>query len=142
MSLPIPSEGWAISPLKAHNFCSRPDIIEAARAVAIERRTLFLPILTYLANTMATNGGAIPYSTITGLDTQRAFSLELTDGSSAPPLAATEILLNEWAAIDLGAEIGDQINVSYYIVGPREKLLTRGAQFRLKGGCCDKRFSR
>ena len=35
--------------------------------------------------------------------------------------------------MDLGAEVGDQINVSYYIVGPREKLLTRGAQFRLKG---------
>ena len=119
--------------LESTQFLLKPDIIEAARAVAIERRTLFLPILTYLANTIAANERTIPYSTITGLDTQRAFSLELTDGSSAPSLAADEILLNEWAAIDLGAEVGDQINVSYYIVGPREKLLTRGAQFRLKG---------
>jgi len=119
--------------LESTQFLLKPDIIEAARAVAIERRTLFLPILTYLANTIAANGRAIPYSTITGLDTQRAFSLELTDGSSAPPLADDEILLNEWAATDLSAEVGDEINVSYYIVGPREKLLTRGAQFRLKG---------
>ena len=119
--------------MKAHNFCSSRNIIEAARAVAIERRTLFLPILTYLANTIAANERTIPYSTVTGLDTQRTFSLELADGSSAPPLADDEILLNEWAATDLGAEVGDQINVSYYIVGPREKLLTRGAQFRLKG---------
>ena len=119
--------------LESTQFLLKPDIIEAARAVAIERRTLFLPILTYLANTIAANERTIPYSTVTGLDTQRTFSLELADGSSAPPLAADEILLNEWAATDLGAEVGDQINVSYYIVGPREKLLTRGAQFRLKG---------
>ena len=67
------------------------------------------------------------------MDTQRAFSLELTDGSAAPPLADDEILLNEWAATDLGAEVGDQIDISYYIAGPREKLLTRDTQFRLKG---------
>ena len=119
--------------LESTQFLLKPDIIEAARAVAIERRTLFLPILTYLANTIAANERTIPYSTITGLDIQRAFSLELTDGSAAPPLADDEILLNEWAAIDLGAEVGDEVNVSYYIVGPREALLTRGAQFRLKG---------
>ena len=119
--------------LESAQYLLKPDIIEAARAVAIEQRTLFLPILTYLANTITTNGRAIPYSTMTGLDTQRAFSLELTDGSSAPPLADDDILLNEWAAADLGAVVGDQIDVSYYVVGPREKLLTRDAQFRLKG---------
>ena len=119
--------------LESTQFLLKLDIIEVAQAVAIERRTLSLPILTYLANTIAANERTIPYSTITGLDTQRAFSLELIDGSVAPPLADDEILLNEWAATDLGAEVGDEINVSYYIVGPREKLLTRGARFRLKG---------
>ena len=119
--------------LESTQFMLKPDIIEVAQAVAIERRTLSLPILTYLANTIAVNERTIPYSTITGLDTRRAFSLELIDGSAAPPLADGEILLNEWAATDLGAAVGDEINVSYYIVGPREKLLTRGAQFRLKG---------
>ena len=42
--------------LESAQFLLKPDVIEAARAVAIERRTLFLPILTYLANTIATNG--------------------------------------------------------------------------------------
>ena len=119
--------------LESTQFMLKPDIIEVAQVVAIERRTLSLPILTYLANTIAANERTIPYSTITGLDTRRAFSLELIDGSAVPPLADDEILLNEWAATDLGAEVGDEINVSYYIVGPREELLTRGAQFRLKG---------
>ena len=119
--------------LESTQFLLKPGIIEAAQAVAIERRTLSLPILTYLANSITANGRTIPYSTITGLDTQRAFSLKLTDGSPAPPLADDEILLNEWAALDLETEVGEQIDVTYYIVGPREKLLTRGAQFRLKG---------
>ena len=119
--------------LESTQFLLKSDIIEIAKAVAIERRTLFLPILTYLANTITADGRTIPYSTITGLDTYRAFSLKLTDGSSAPSLAHDEILLNEWAAIDLGAEIGDRIDVTYYIVGPRGELLTRAVQFRLKG---------
>ena len=119
--------------LESTQFLLKPEVIEVAQAVAIERRTLSLPILTYLANTIAANKRTIPYSTITGLDTQRAFSLELIDGSAAPPLADDEILLNEWAAIDLGVEVGDEVGVSYYIVGPREKLLTRAAQFHLKG---------
>ena len=128
-----PIGGMDYLSLESTQFLLKPDIIEAAEAIAFEQRILFLPILTYLANTIAANERTIPYSTITGLDTQRAFSLELTDGSAAPPLANDEILLNEWAAIDLSAEVGDEVGVSYYIVGPREKLLTRGAQFRLKG---------
>ena len=128
-----PIGGVGYLSLESTQFLLKPDIIEVAQAVAIERRTLSLPILTYLANAITANGRTIPYSTITGLDTQRAFSLELTDGSQAPPLTDDEILLNEWAAIDLGVEVGDQIDVSYYIVGPREKLLTRSVQFRLKG---------
>ena len=97
----VPSDsigGVGYLSLESTQFLLKPNIIEAARAVAIERRTLSLPILTYLANTIAANERTIPYSTITGLDTQRAFSLELTDGSAAPPLADDEILLNEWAA--------------------------------------------
>ncbi len=132
----VPSEsigGVGYLSLESTQFLLKPDIIETAKAVAIERRTLSLPILTYLANAITAAERTIPYSTITGLDTKRAFSLELTDGSPAPPLADDEILLNEWAATDLGVEIGDQIDVSYYIVGPREQLLTRGAQFQLKG---------
>ena len=132
----VPSEsigGVGYLSLESTQFLLKPNIIEIATAVAIERRTLSLPILTYLANTITADGHTIPYSTITGLDTHRAFSLELIDGSQAPPLADDEILLNEWAATDLGAEIGDPIDVSYYIVGPREQLITQHAQFHLKG---------
>ncbi len=119
--------------LESTQFLLKPNIIEGAKTALIERRALFLPIMTYVANAITADGRTIPYSTITGLDTQRAPSLKLTDGSPAPALAEDEILLNEWAVEDLSAKVGDKIDVSYFVVGSREELLTRHAQFRLKG---------
>ena len=128
--------------LESQQFLLKPHVIEVAKAVAIERinrpnregdSLKFLPILTYLANTIATDERWIPYSTISALDPERAISLRLRDGSPAPTLAEDEILINEWAAEDLAAKVGDQINLSYYVMGPREELLTQYAQFRLKG---------
>lgn len=119
--------------LESKQYLLQPSVIEAAKAVATERRMPFLTILTYLANTIATDERRIPYSTISALNPERANSLQLTDGSPAPALAEDEIFINEWAAADLAAKVGDQINVSYYVMGPREELLTQYAQFRLKG---------
>ena len=119
--------------LESKQFLLKPSVIEAAKAVATERQMPFLPILTYLANTIATDERQIPYSTISALNPERASSLRLTDGSPAPALAEDEIYINEWAAADLAAKVGDRIDVSYYVMGPREELLTQYAQFRLKG---------
>ena len=128
--------------LESQQFLLKPHVIEVAKAVAIEKinrpnregdSLKFLPILTYLANTIATDERWIPYSTISALDPERAISLRLRDGLPAPTLAEDEILINEWAAEDLAAKVGDQINLSYYVMGPREELFTQYAQFRLKG---------
>ena len=128
--------------LESKQFLLKPNVIEAAKAVATERinrpnsegdSLKFLPILTYLVNTIATDERWIPYSTISALNPERAISLRLTGGSPAPALAEDEIFINEWAAEDLAAKVGDQINVSYYVMGPREELLTQYAEFRLKG---------
>lgn len=119
--------------LESNQFLLKPSVIEAAKAVATEKRMQFLPILTYLANTIATDERRIPYSTISALNPERAISLQLTDGSPAPALAKDEIFINEWAAADLAAKVGDQVGVSYYVMGPREELMTQYAQFRLKG---------
>ncbi len=126
-------QGYGYFSLESKQFLLKPNVIEVAKAAAIERQMPFLPILTYLANTIATDERWIPYSTISALDPERAVSLRLRGGSPAPALEEDEILINEWAAEDLAAKVGDQINVSYYVIGPREELLTQHAQFRLKG---------
>jgi len=120
--------------LESKRFLLKPDIIEIAKAVADENQVPFLTIMTYLANTISTNGREIPYSTITGIETGHATaSLKLIDGSAAPSLADDEILLNEWAAKDLKVKVGESIDVSYFVVTPTEEYETQRAQFRLKG---------
>lgn len=43
-----------------------------------------------------------------------------------------QIILNRWAADDLGAKIGDSISLSYLEIGPLRKLIEKRAQFVLK----------
>ena len=44
-----------------------------------------------------------------------------------------EIILNMWAAEDLGVKVGDEIIITYYSVGAEEAYITETALFRLKG---------
>ncbi len=48
-------------------------------------------------------------------------------------LRDSEIILNRWAAEDLGASVGDIIEVTYYSVSTDEAYITETALFRLKG---------
>ena len=40
-----------------------------------------------------------------------------------------QIALNQWAANDLNATLGDKIKVSYYTVGERRKLIESSKEF-------------
>ena len=44
-----------------------------------------------------------------------------------------EIILNMWAAEDLGVKVGDEIIITYYSVSAEEAYITETAFFRLKG---------
>jgi ABC-type antimicrobial peptide transport system permease subunit len=101
---------------------------------------------TYLANSItrvapteeANDDGAsavdIPYSTISAVETSGPLSpLRSADGGGGIALADDEIALNEWAAKDLGARVGDTIRIRYFAPetthGDPEE---RSADFRLK----------
>ena len=47
-------------------------------------------------------------------------------------LRDSEIILNSWAAEDLGVKIGDEIAITYYSVSTEEEYITQTAFFRLK----------
>ena len=49
------------------------------------------------------------------------------------PLYHGDIILNTWTAADLGAEIGDTIEITYYSVNAQEQYITEKALFLLKG---------
>jgi putative ABC transport system permease protein len=97
-----------------------PDVL-AERAVAAAK-SLDLhtePVLTYLANGIRANGREIPYSVVTALP--------------APPAPAGEdgITLNQWAARDLGAKVGDAVTLDYYVWKSDGQLHTESAGFHL-----------
>ncbi len=114
---------------------------EAARAAARSMSAMSIPVLTYFANEIAMDGegrtsnqtvSAIPYSVVTAVD-QEIAPLRLVDGSLANPLSPRDILLNEWAAADLGAKVGDRIRLAYYVTRPMGKLETAEVVFTLRG---------
>lgn len=72
------------------------------------------PVTTYLANTMQTGGKSISYSTVAGVDSTADLG-PLLDAEGRPlEIAGGEIVLNNWAAEQLEAEVGDTITMRYY----------------------------
>lgn len=75
------------------------------------------PVLTYLANRIEKGEKFIPYSTVAGID----FVAEPPLGPFRSPTGETirklepkEIALNQWAADDLQANIGDEITLTFF----------------------------
>lgn len=90
------------------------------------------PVVTYLANTIQIGDRKIPYSTISGLES----SAELGPlvGAEGEPIAISddEIVLNDWAANDLGATVGDEVVVTYYEPETTHGSLREAEPFRLR----------
>lgn len=75
------------------------------------------PVFTYLANTIAAGDKQIPYSTIAALDMSDLAPLgpfKTPEGKAIPRIADDEILLNRWAAEDLGVQPGAMIRIAYF----------------------------
>lgn len=74
----------------------------------------FQPALTYLANILSAGEKKIPYSTVTGIESDATLG-PLFDRRGQPiRLADDEIVLNDWAARELAAEPGDRVEVRFY----------------------------
>ncbi len=119
------------------------ELTEAARRVAHDMNLRPVGVFSYLANTIRTSTRETPYSLVSAIE-QTSFD-ELMQGaqgvgneqsySNEPRAqsAATPILLNEWAAADLGAHIGDTVSLDYYLWREEGRLTTETAAFRLAG---------
>ena len=101
----------------------------AAAAQAIgETRAHARPLFTYLANTIRAGSREIPYSLVTAVDLGSIAGGDAIAQASPPP-----IVLNEWAARDLQASIGDPVTLDYYLWEDPGRLVTRTTDFRLAG---------
>ena len=90
-----------------------PPALVAACGVALPNEKI-QPAVTYLANTIKSGERSIPYSTITGVDSLATIGPLLDENKKPLVLADDEIVLNDWAANDLGAQVGDVITITYY----------------------------
>lgn len=121
---------------------SRQFVLADATTTAVthfaeERGLGVRPSLTYLANSLDSANGSVPYSTLTGLDPASDDSplpaLVLTTGERAPALADDEILIDAWAAEDLGSDVGQSIELTYFELGARDELSEKTVTLRLAG---------
>jgi ABC-type lipoprotein release transport system permease subunit len=78
------------------------------------------PILTYLANGIRVGKREIPYSLVTAID------------SNLAPAHDDGITLNDWAARELGARVGDPVTLEYYVWRSDARLHTETAPFRVE----------
>jgi ABC-type antimicrobial peptide transport system permease subunit len=109
------------------------------------------PILTYLANTLRVGQRGIPYSTVAAIDFATKPPLGPFDDSEekpVAPLADGEIALNSWAAEDLGAKIGDDVEIVFFEpesthgdVRERTATLRLAAILPLSGAAADRHLT-
>ena len=87
------------------------------------------PVLTYVANTIQVGERSVPYSLVTAMDLNAVLPRGPVSGSDSPP----PIVLNDWAARDLRASVGDTVRLEFYVWEDSGGLATRAAEFRLAG---------
>src|SRR5262249_45009259 len=124
--LNVPDQGAVLS------VGSGRGLLDAPRAAAAEQAAATAgmdarPVFTYLANRMRSGDHEIPYSLVTAMDLDGLIDANRSHASTgAPP-----IVLNEWAARDLGARTGDPLTLEYYVWQEPGQLLTRTANFQI-----------
>ena len=142
-----PSSLSVIAHVEDYNLTLRP--LDQQRGISIERTSTLLddnlaskalevakdldlqtiPVLSYVANGITAGDQTIPYSLITAIDDSTFASLKnnaIQDSSGKTP-----IILNEWAARDLNAKVGDAVSLEYYIWHQDGKLETKLSEFQV-----------
>ncbi len=132
--------------LESEAMLLEPSVETAARTAAEDAGVDRYPVQVYLANRIAKSDGAddaidvtppgtsrgIPYSTIAAIPPGPGWPGRVAPPHGEPLLQPGEILLNEWSAADLGANVGDRISLDYYVTGPFGKFESRTTTFSLR----------
>ncbi|HET8676170.1 MAG TPA: ABC transporter permease, partial [Blastocatellia bacterium] len=103
-------------------------LADSAQATAAKSGLKTSGVLTYLANTIRSGQKEIPYSVVTALSREKfqALGQSTSTVSQLPPL-----ILNDWAANDLGARAGDEVELEYYVWQQEGSLKTERSRFQL-----------
>lgn len=94
---------------------------EKAKAVATAAKFKSESFLTYLANSIRIGDREIPYSLVTA-----------TEPNELAKLSSEGVALNDWAARDLGAKLGDDVSLEFYVWKEEGRLDTGQAKFKVE----------
>jgi putative ABC transport system permease protein len=86
-------------------------------------------LFTYLANSIRVGAREVPYSLVTALDLatiQPAFQSNSSDSKGS-------IVLNDWAATELQARLGDAVTLEYYAWEEPGRLVTKSTTLNVSG---------
>jgi len=111
-------QGRTIVELKSKRVFLDPSVVEAALNLSESAQ----PILTYFVNELCRGDRSTPYSFVSAPGTPVV----------PPEMKDDEIIINEWLARDLQAGAGDQIRMTYYVLGPGRDLEELSSDFRVK----------
>jgi putative ABC transport system permease protein len=89
------------------------------------------PLITYLANSIRIGRRDVPYSLVAGAD--EATLAELNGDRPLANVDGPPLLLNQWAVDDLGARIGDEVELDYFLWSGAGELATATAKFAVAG---------
>ncbi len=125
-------EAQQVISLERSSTLINDSLAEKARAVA---NGFSMQIFSYLANRITVNDKSIPYSLVTAVDEKTFAGFNRAPTAALPaagaPASGPPIILNEWAARDLGAKPGDKVSLEYYYWLEDGRLEIRTADFNL-----------
>lgn len=122
--------------LESESSIINDELFESAQSAASDAGMKVRPILSYLSNSIRTGEREVPYSLVTALSAENFEALKSLSGQASETATASQsqlppIILNEWAAGDLGAKLGDTVTLEYYLWKEEGQLSTHTAEFRL-----------
>ncbi len=85
-------------------------------------------VLTYFVNELRVGDRATPYSMVTALGPMTGAAETIVPAD----MADDEIILSTWTAADLGAEVGDELTLTYFVLAPMGRLQTASTRFRVR----------
>jgi putative ABC transport system permease protein len=102
-------------------------IDESITAATINTSDESFGVLTYFVNELSSGDRTTPYSMVA------AVSQSADAGGLIPDdMQDNEILINQWLAEDLNATEGDEIELTYFVIGPMRALREAKTSFRVK----------
>lgn len=110
--------GSNVVQLSSHRVFLEPELAGPAMKAAEESHA----VLGYFVNGFKVGEKSSPYGFAAGLDKAIA-KCELKDDEAA---------INDWLAGDLGARVGDRVEISYFVLGPMRRLETKSSVFTVK----------